>query len=140
MRQKHTGADGEVKFVATRNLYIGFMGGKVVVTKRTEAGCHAFLANMQGTVASKPAKAAKPVKATASKKARVTASKPERNISPEIKAGAAKFLAYRKTAEQAFAPVIEAEIPDLFDEQDEDRWARSEKFDREYFSVEMADY
>jgi hypothetical protein len=137
MRQKHTGADGEVKFVATRGLYVGFMGGRVVVTKRTEVACKNFLANMQGTVASKPAKA---VKATASKKARVTASKPERNITPEIKAGAAKFLAYRKTAEQAFAPVIEAEIPDLFDEQDEDRWAQSEKFDREYFSVEMADY
>ena len=42
-RQKHTGADGEVKFVAHRNLYVGFWGNKVVVTKRTEAACKEFL-------------------------------------------------------------------------------------------------
>lgn len=42
-RQKHTGADGEVKFVSHRNLYVGFWGGKVVVTKRTEEACRAFL-------------------------------------------------------------------------------------------------
>jgi hypothetical protein len=42
-RQKHTGADGEVKFVAHRNLFVGFWGGKVVVTKRTEAACVEFL-------------------------------------------------------------------------------------------------
>ena len=35
-RQKHTGADGEVKFVEHRNLYVGFWGGRVVVTKRTQ--------------------------------------------------------------------------------------------------------
>jgi hypothetical protein len=134
MRQKHTGADGEVKFVEHRNLFVGFMGGKVVVTKRTEAACHAFLANMGAPVA----KPAKPVKVKASKTARVTASKPKRNVSPEIKAGAAKFLAYRKAQEQSFAPVIEAEVPDLLDEQ-EDRWDRCEQFDREYFSIGMAD-
>jgi len=39
MRQKHTGADGEVKFVEHRNLYVGFFGGKVVVTKRTKEQC-----------------------------------------------------------------------------------------------------
>ena len=38
-RQKH----GEVKFVAHRNLFVGFWGGKVVVTKRTEAACVEFL-------------------------------------------------------------------------------------------------
>ena len=38
-RQKHTGADGEVKFVDHRNLYVGFYGGKVVVTKRTKEQC-----------------------------------------------------------------------------------------------------
>ncbi|WP_396189692.1 hypothetical protein [Flavobacterium sp.] len=43
VRQKHTGADGEVKFVEHRNLYVGFWGGKVVVTKRTEAKCREFL-------------------------------------------------------------------------------------------------
>lgn len=43
VRQKHTGADGEVKFVEHRNLYVGFWGGRVVVTKRTEAQCHEFL-------------------------------------------------------------------------------------------------
>lgn len=42
-RQKHTGADGEVKFVDHRNLYVGFYGGKVVVTKRTEKQCREFL-------------------------------------------------------------------------------------------------
>ena len=43
LRQKHTGADGEIKFVEHRNLFVGFMGGKVVVTKRTEAQCREFL-------------------------------------------------------------------------------------------------
>lgn len=38
-RQKHTGADGEVKFVEHRNLYVGFYGGRVVVTKRTQEQC-----------------------------------------------------------------------------------------------------
>ena len=38
-RQKHTGADGEVKFVEHRNLYVGFYGGRVVVTKRTKEQC-----------------------------------------------------------------------------------------------------
>ena len=39
VRQRHTGADGEVKFVEHRNLYVGFFGGKVVVTKRTKEAC-----------------------------------------------------------------------------------------------------
>lgn len=38
-RQRHTGADGEVKFVDHRNLYVGFYGGRVVVTKRTKEQC-----------------------------------------------------------------------------------------------------
>lgn len=38
-RQKHTGADGEVKFVEHRQLYVGFFGGKVVVTKSTKEKC-----------------------------------------------------------------------------------------------------
>lgn len=38
-RQKHTGNDGDIKFVAHRNLYIGFANGKVVVTKRTAEAC-----------------------------------------------------------------------------------------------------
>lgn len=42
-RQKHTGPDGAVKFVSHRNLYIGFWGGKVVVTKRTAEACQEFL-------------------------------------------------------------------------------------------------
>ena len=45
--QKHTGADGEVKFVEHRNLYVGFWGGRVVVTKRTEAACVEFLKALQ---------------------------------------------------------------------------------------------
>lgn len=43
IRGKHTGADGEVKFVEHRNLFIGFFGGKVVVTKKTEEACLAVL-------------------------------------------------------------------------------------------------
>ena len=46
-RQKHTGADGEVKFVEHRNLFVGFWGGRVVVTKRTEAACVEFLKTLQ---------------------------------------------------------------------------------------------
>ena len=42
-RQKHTGADGEIKYVRHRDLYIGFWGGKVVVTKRTKEACKEFL-------------------------------------------------------------------------------------------------
>lgn len=44
-RQKHTGADGEVKFVEHRNLFVGFYGGKVVVTKRTKEQCLVVLRN-----------------------------------------------------------------------------------------------
>jgi len=47
-RQKHTGADGEIKFVDHRNLFVGFWGGRVVVTKRTEAQCREFLATTFG--------------------------------------------------------------------------------------------
>ena len=46
-RQKHTGADGEVKFVEHRNLFVGFWGDRVVVTKRTEAACVEFLKALQ---------------------------------------------------------------------------------------------
>jgi hypothetical protein len=44
-RQKHTGADGEIKFVEHRNLFVGFFGGKVVVTKRTKEQCAEVLRN-----------------------------------------------------------------------------------------------
>ena len=47
-RQKHTGADGEIKFVTHRNLYVGFLGGKVVVTKRTVDACRAVLLEQFG--------------------------------------------------------------------------------------------
>jgi len=47
-RQKHTGADGEIKFVAHRNLYVGFLGGRVVVTKRTVDACRAVLLEQFG--------------------------------------------------------------------------------------------
>jgi hypothetical protein len=47
-RQKHTGADGEIKFVEHRNLFVGFWGGKVVITKRTEAQCREFLIKEYG--------------------------------------------------------------------------------------------
>ena len=42
-RQKHTGADGEIKFVEHRNLFVGFYGGRVVVTKRTAEACKEVL-------------------------------------------------------------------------------------------------
>ena len=42
-RQRHTGANGEVKFVEHRNLYVGFWEGRVVVTKRTREQCLAVL-------------------------------------------------------------------------------------------------
>ena len=48
LRQKHTGADGEIKFVEHRNLFVGFWGGRVVVTKRTEAACREFLIKEHG--------------------------------------------------------------------------------------------
>ena len=70
MRQKHTGADGEVKFVAHRNLYVGFMGGKVVCTKRTAEACHAFLANL-GVKPTKAKKATVPAKSPAKPKRKV---------------------------------------------------------------------
>ena len=47
-RQKHTGADGAIKFVAHRHLYVGFLGGKVVVTKRTADACRAVLLEQFG--------------------------------------------------------------------------------------------
>ena len=47
-RQKHTGADGAIKFVAHRNLYVGFLGGKVVVTKRTVDACRTVLLEQFG--------------------------------------------------------------------------------------------
>ena len=47
-RQKHTGPDGAVKFVEHRELYVGFFGGKVVVTKRTAEACHEYLAREYG--------------------------------------------------------------------------------------------
>ena len=47
-RQKHTGANGAIKFVEHRELYVGFFGGRVVVTKRTEAACREFLAREFG--------------------------------------------------------------------------------------------
>jgi len=37
----------EVKFVEHRSLYVGFWGGRVVVTKRTEAACVEFLKALQ---------------------------------------------------------------------------------------------
>ena len=66
-RQRHFGADGEIKFVAHRNLYVGFWGGRVVVTKRTHAACFQVLErDYRGTVSvtvSKPV-VTKPAKAT----------------------------------------------------------------------------
>jgi hypothetical protein len=47
-RQKHTGSDGEIKFVEHRNLFVGFFGGRVVVTKRTAEACKEFLAKEFG--------------------------------------------------------------------------------------------
>lgn len=132
MRHKHTGANGEVKLVPHRNVFVGFWNGKVVVTKKTEAACHAFLANYQST----STVVVKPI----SKQVVKHKVQPKRNVSPDIKASAAAFMAYReKLAMQEFASTVEAEIPDLLDDQ-EDRWDRCEKFDREYFNISTEDY
>lgn len=47
-RQRHHGADGEIRFLEHRNLWIGFAGGRVVVTKRTRAACEIVLAENFG--------------------------------------------------------------------------------------------
>ena len=47
-RQKHIGVDGAIKFVAHRNLYVGFAGGRVVVTKRTVEACQKILLEQFG--------------------------------------------------------------------------------------------
>lgn len=47
-RQKHFGADGEIKFVEHRGLFVGFFGGRVVVTKRTREACAEYLLNVHG--------------------------------------------------------------------------------------------
>lgn len=47
-RQRHTGANGEVKFVEHRNLFVGFWDGRVVVTKRTREACEAVLQQNYG--------------------------------------------------------------------------------------------
>jgi hypothetical protein len=52
-RQKHSGADGAIKFVEHRNLYVGFMGGKVVVTKRTADACRVILREQFGIESAK---------------------------------------------------------------------------------------
>lgn len=41
--RKHFGADGEVKFVEHRNIWIGFFGGRAVAKSKTEDGCRAIL-------------------------------------------------------------------------------------------------
>ena len=47
-RQRHHGADGEIRFLEHRKLWIGFAGGRVVVTKRTRAACEVVLAEKFG--------------------------------------------------------------------------------------------
>lgn len=37
--RKHTGRDGEVKFLAHRNIWIGFAGGRAVIKRSTEQAC-----------------------------------------------------------------------------------------------------
>jgi hypothetical protein len=48
--RKHFGADGEVKFVAHRNIWIGFFGGKAVVKRSTEQACRETLKAQFGAV------------------------------------------------------------------------------------------
>jgi len=50
IREKHKGADGEVKFVLHRNLFIGFFGGKVVVTKKSKEACLVVLQKYNTTL------------------------------------------------------------------------------------------
>lgn len=44
MKAKYFGADGEVQFIAHRNVYIGFMGGKVVATRNNREAVVNYLA------------------------------------------------------------------------------------------------
>jgi hypothetical protein len=48
--RKHFGADGEVKFVAHRNIWIGFWGGKAVVKRSTQEACREALKVQFGAV------------------------------------------------------------------------------------------
>ena len=41
--RKHTGRDGEVKFVAHRNIWIGFAGGRAVIKRSTQKACREAL-------------------------------------------------------------------------------------------------
>lgn len=47
-RLKHTGADGEVKFVEHRNIWIGFFGGRAVVKRNTQEACRDALRKQFG--------------------------------------------------------------------------------------------
>lgn len=49
-RQKHTGADGEVKFVEHRNIWIGFFGGRAVIKRSTAEACREALKAQFGAV------------------------------------------------------------------------------------------
>jgi len=41
--RKHFGRDGEVKFVAHRNIWIGFAGGRAVIKRSTQKACREAL-------------------------------------------------------------------------------------------------
>jgi len=46
--RKHVGVDGEVRFLEHRGLFVGFFGGKIVVTKTTAEKVRAALASKFG--------------------------------------------------------------------------------------------
>jgi SprT protein len=59
MKQRLHGVDGEVKFLAHRNVYVGYMNGRIVVTKNTAKAVEDFLLNKYSAKAvSVPAKPA----------------------------------------------------------------------------------
>ena len=42
-RQKHTGLDGEVRYIDHRDQWLGFFGGRAVLARKTEESCRKAL-------------------------------------------------------------------------------------------------
>ena len=49
-RQRHQGQDGEIRYLEHRGVWIGFWGGRVVVTKKTQQACQEFLDRWPRTI------------------------------------------------------------------------------------------
>ena len=47
-RQKHTGLDGEVRYIDHRDQWLGFFGGRAVLARKTEESCRKALKDKFG--------------------------------------------------------------------------------------------